>query len=77
MKDFLFWREAIYNSKTLIDLKSVGEDLAQFQKQSGLFGDEEKKLTDDQVVKLRKVYTEKIEKFEKETMPQAKPKFKK
>lgn len=77
MRDFPFWRGAIYNAKTAQILKSVGEDLAQFQKQSGLFGDEEKKLTDDQVVTLRKKYSEKMEKFEKETLPQDMPKFKK
>ena len=77
MKDFQFWRGAIYNAKTALILKSVGEDLAQFQKQSGLFGDEEKKLSDDQVIFLREQYLEKMKKIEKENLPQDKPKFNK
>jgi len=78
MKDFPFWRGAIYNAKTPLILKAVGEDLAQFQKQSGLFGDGEKKLTDDQVVTLRTQYSKKKMKLEKETLPHSvsrKPKF--
>ena len=77
MKDFPFWKGAIYNAKTALILKSIGEELVQFQKQSGLFGDEEKKLTDDQVAALRKQYSEKMQKFEKENLPQDKPKFNK
>lgn len=68
MNDFPAWREAIQTSKTIPDLKSIGEDLAQFQHQSGLFGDEEKKLNDVQVVALRKMYSEKMEKLKAEKL---------
>jgi hypothetical protein len=80
MKDFTFWRGALYNAKTIVELKSIGEDLAQFQKQSGLFRDDEKKLTDDQVAALRKQYSEKVKKLESEALPgrpPGKPEFKK
>ncbi len=63
MKDFPFWRGAIYNAKTQITLKAVGEDLSKFQKQSGLFVDEEAKLTGDQLTTLRKQYSEKMKKL--------------
>jgi hypothetical protein len=68
MKDFPFWRGAIYNAKTALILKAVGEDLAQFQKQSGLFGDEEKKLNDTQMTTLRKMYAEKLKKLQAEAL---------
>ena len=80
MRDFPFWRGAIYTAKTAFALKAVGEDLSQFQKQSGLFGDEEAKLTAAQVATLRKQYSEKMKKFEAEAMPPnppGKPKFNK
>jgi hypothetical protein len=60
MKDFSFWRGAIYAAKTALILKAVGEDLSNFQAQSGLFGDEEKKLTAEQVAILRTQYSEKM-----------------
>ncbi len=63
MKDFPFWRGAIYTAKTALALKAVGEDLSQFQKQSGLFGDEEAKLSEAQVATLRKQYSEKMKKL--------------
>jgi len=65
---FLFWRGAIYNAKTALFLKSVGEDLSKFQAQSGLFGDEEAKLTAAQVANLRKQHSEKIKKLEDERL---------
>lgn len=74
MKDFPFWRGAIYNAKTALILKAVEEDLSQFQKQSGLFGDEEAKLTDDQVATLRKQYSEKMKKLTDETLETQTPK---
>jgi hypothetical protein len=80
MKDFPFWRGAIYNAKTPVILKSVGEDLANFQKQTGLFGDGEKKLTDEQVATLRLEYSTRMKKLEKEALPPqtpGKPKFNK
>lgn len=80
MRDFSFWQGEIYNAKTTLILKSVGEDLAQFQNQTKLFGDEEKKLTDDQVATLRKMYSEKMKKLTAETIQvqgSNKPEFKK
>jgi hypothetical protein len=68
VKDFPFWKSAIYNAKNLINLKSVGEELAQFQNQTGLFGDGEKKLTDGQVESLRKQYAEKMKKLKAEAV---------
>lgn len=80
MKDFPFWRGAIYNAKTPLILKSVGEELAQFQKQTGFLNDGEKKLTDDQLATLRLEYSTRMKKLEKEALPQhppGKPKFNK
>ena len=78
MRDFPFWRSEISSAKTSHVLKKVGADLSQFQKQSGLFGDEEKKLTEEQVGTLRKMYKEKMKQLEKEALtPPAKPKFNK
>lgn len=73
MKDFPFWRGAIYNAKSPLILKAIGEELSQFQAQSGLFDDEEPKLTVVQVATLRKQYSEKMKKFEAETMPPKSP----
>ena len=80
MKDLPYWRGDIYNAKNLPALKAVGEELSRFQKQSGLFGDEEKKLSDGQVAALRTQYSEKLKKLEMEALPAqppGKPKFKK
>jgi hypothetical protein len=80
LKDFLFWRGSIYNSKTLLILKSVGEELAQFQQQTALFGDDETKLTEGPVTTLRGMYSEKLKKLELESLsgtPPIKPKFNK
>ena len=63
MKNFPFWRGAFYSAKTAAVLKSVGEDLSQFQAQSGLFGDEEAMLTAAQVATLRKQYAVKMKKL--------------
>lgn len=73
MKDLPYWRGAIYNSKTIQALKAIGEELSQFQKQSGLFGDEEKKLSDSQVAALRTQYSEKLKKLEIEVLPNQPP----
>jgi len=64
MKDFPFWREAIFNAKTAAVLKAVGEDLSQFQSQPDFAGVEaEPKLTVPQVISLRKTYTERMKKL--------------
>lgn len=79
-RSYSSWREAIQAAKTLPTLKAIGEDLGQFQKQSGLFGDEEKKLADPQIETLRKLYSEKMKKLVAETMDNngsTKPEFKK
>ena len=79
MKDFLFWRGAIYNAKTALILKSVGEDLANFKNQSDFIGDKPR-LNEAQLAALRTMYSEKMKKFEAEAMPpmpSGKPKFKK
>ncbi len=68
MKDLPFWRSAIYNARTPLILKSVGEELAQFQNQSGLFGDEEKKLNAGQMDTLRKEYAERMKKLKAEAV---------
>lgn len=66
MKDLPFWRNAIYNAKTTPVLKAVGEDLSNFQNQTGLFEDGEKKLTDDQVATLRLEYSLRMKKLQAE-----------
>jgi hypothetical protein len=79
MKDFPFWRGAIYNAKTPLILKAVGEDLNNFQNQSD-FLTEGNKLTEEEVAILRKQYSERMKRLEKEAMPPkppGKPKFKK
>ena len=80
MKDFLYWCGSIYNSKTLDVLKSVGGELAQFQKQTALFGEDDIKLTEGQIASLREMYSDKLKKLELEILPDTlltKPKFKK
>jgi len=63
LKDLPFWRSAIFNAKTIHVLKAVGEDLSNFENQTGLFVDGEKKLTDDQVATLRLEYSLKMKKL--------------
>ena len=79
MKDLPFWRGAIHNAKTLLVLKSVGEDLASHKNQSDLLNDEVK-LTEAQLETLRLEYSFKMKKLTAETLPikqPGKPKFKK
>jgi hypothetical protein len=69
MKDFLSWRDAIQTAKTLPALKSIGTDLAQFQSQTDFAGVEaEPKLTQPQVDALRKIYSEKFKKLQREKL---------
>ena len=68
MKDFPFWRGAIYKAKTPLVLKAVGEELAQFQKQTGFLDDDVMKLTVVQMAILRKQYAEKLKKLTSETI---------
>lgn len=79
MKDIAFWRGAIHNAKTLLVLKSVGEDLANHKNQSNLLKDEVK-LTEAQLETLRLEYSLKMKKLTAESLPikqPGKPKFKK
>lgn len=79
MKDFSFWRGAIHNAKTVLVLKSVGEDLANYKNQSNLLGDEAK-LTEAQLETLRLEYSLKMKKLAAESLPNkqpGKPKFNK
>ena len=62
MKDFPFWRGAIYNAKTALVLKAVGEELAQFQSQSDFLGGDPK-LNEAQLATLRTQYTQKLSEF--------------
>ena len=63
MKDFPFWRGAIQTAQNPVALKTVGEELAQFQGQTQLLNDGEKRLTPDQVAALRKIYSNKLKDF--------------
>lgn len=58
MRDFPFWRGAIYLAKTLPALKGVEEDIANFQKEP-VFNSNEPKLTGAQVRILRKMAAQK------------------
>jgi len=76
-RDFPYWRGAISDAKTISILKSVGEDLAQFQSQSDFLGNVTK-LTDGQVGALRAIYSERLKKLESEALDvkdQGKPQF--
>lgn len=68
MKDIAFWRGAIHNAKTLLVLKSVGEDLANHKNQSNLLKDEVK-LTEAQLETLRLEYSLKMKKLTAESLP--------
>jgi hypothetical protein len=68
MKDFTFWRGLITDAKTPKALKEAGENLNQYQNQTGLFGDEEKKLSEGQVAILRAMYSEKMKKVQVEKL---------
>lgn len=69
LKDFPYWRSAILNAKTVPVLKAVGEDLAQFQSQTGFEGVEaEPKLKPPQVEALRKYYSDKLIKLKSEKL---------
>ena len=79
MKDSPFWHTAIASVKTVPVLKSVGEDLSQFQKQSDFLGGDPK-LNPAQLATLRNMYSEKLKKLIADTLdpnPPGKPKFKK
>ncbi len=78
MKDLPFWRGAIHNAKTVLVLKSVGEDLATFKNQADFIGDKPK-LNEAQLETLRLEYSLKMKKLTAEAMPPrppGKPKFK-
>ena len=62
MRDFPFWRGAIYKTKTPQALKSAEEDLANFQKEP-VFNSNEPKLTNAQVKILSKLVSDKMAEF--------------
>jgi predicted RNA-binding Zn-ribbon protein involved in translation (DUF1610 family) len=68
MKDFPFWRGAIYNAKTPQVLKSIGEELAQFQSQSDFLGGDPK-LNEAQLATLRTQYSLKLKEFKSPDSP--------
>ena len=67
MRDFPFWRDSLTNAKTQSALKSVGEELAAFQKQTDFLGGEPK-LTEAQVDSLRMIYSLRLKKFTTERL---------
>ncbi len=66
MRDFPFWRGAIYNAKTRRELNDVAEELEKFEKWSKLNGSEDEKLTDAQLDSLYLQYTEKMKRLDKD-----------
>ena len=66
MRDFPFWRGAIYNAKTRRELNDVAEELEKFEKWSKLNGSDDEKLTDAQLDSLYLQYTEKMKRLDKE-----------
>lgn len=79
VKDFNHWHTLMTSAKTAPILKSVGEDLSQFQKQSDFLGGDPK-LNSAQLAALRKQYTERMTKLTADNLdpnPPGKPKFKK
>lgn len=59
MRDFPFWRGAIYNAKTALDLRAIEEDIGNFQLEP-VSNFREPKLTSAQVEILRKLVIEKM-----------------
>lgn len=79
MKDFTSWHSAIFNAKTVLILKSIEEELAQFHKKSDSL-EEGYSLKPGEVAILRKFYSEKMKKLTDETIDpkdRPKPKFNK
>jgi hypothetical protein len=66
LRDFPFWRGAIYNAKTRRELNDVAEELEKFEKWSKLNGSDDEKLTDAQLDSLYLQYTEKMKRLDKE-----------
>jgi hypothetical protein len=71
LKNFIYWRGEVVNAKTLLVLKSVGEDLARFQNQSDLLSDVPK-LKEAQLGALRAMYSDRLKKLESEKLDVAK-----
>ena len=74
LKDFAYWRRAIRNSKTRVDLNSVGKELSQFQERSGLPG-VNPMVTDAQQETLRKLLAERMNEIEAKRERQPSPIF--
>jgi hypothetical protein len=64
VKDFPFWRGAIYNAKTTLELRIVIGEIAKVLSGQDFPG-KESKFTAEQVDMLRKMYSEKLEELEK------------
>ena len=63
MRDFPYWRGAIYNTKTRRELLDVAEELEKFEKWAKLNGSDDEKLSDAQLDSLYLQYTEKMKKL--------------
>lgn len=70
MRDFPYWRGAIYKANTLPALKAIGEELAQFQSQSDFLGGDPK-LNEAQLAALRTQYSMKFKEFKPPDSPPA------
>jgi predicted RNA-binding Zn-ribbon protein involved in translation (DUF1610 family) len=68
MKDLPYWRGLIYNAKSPLVLKSIGEELAQFQSQSDFLGGDPK-LNEAQLATLRTQYSQKMKEFKPPDLP--------
>lgn len=68
MKNFTFWRDALNNAGNILVLKGVGEDIANFQKQTNFLIDETK-LNPGQVIGLRNLYSQRVKILTAESRP--------
>jgi len=71
VKDFNHWHTLITSAKAVPILKSIGEDLNQFQKQTDLIGGDPK-LNDGQMASLRGIYAVKLKKLTEDSLNQNK-----
>ena len=63
MRDLPYWRNAIYNAKSPVELKSIGEDIAIYKNQTDFLSNEPR-LTDNQVDILRRLFAEKMDEYQ-------------
>lgn len=62
IKDFIYWRTKILEADQLTVLEKVGKALAKYKSQTKTLGIKEA-LTEDQLVTLRKIYSDKLKLF--------------